>query len=163
MTSADAMRASDTDREKVVQALQEQVGEGRLTLAEFEQRSTEAYATAKTVGDLRALTDDLPIDPLAPPKPPVASWQQPWPFDAQPMRPVPPWHQQPVYGTNRTGGPIVRRVHPVRIAIAALLVLWAVGAVVSVIAHVPFILPGMFILFFLFARGGGGRRRRNYR
>ena len=107
MTSADAMRASDHDRERVVQALQEQVGEGRLTLTEFEERSSEAYSSAKTVADLRALTKDLPVDPLAPPKPPLASWQQPYPMPA-----VPPWAQRTYNGTP----PFRRGVHPVRIA-----------------------------------------------
>ncbi len=156
MTSADAMRASDSDREKVVQALQEQVGEGRLTLAEFEQRSTDAYATAKTVGDLRALTKDLPVDPLAPPKPPLASWQQPWPMPI-----TPPWAQQQDYTnlTNRRiGPPPMRRVHPLRIAVAALVMLLAVGAVANVAFHVLFPWPLLIILFFVFA--GGGRRRR---
>jgi Domain of unknown function (DUF1707) len=83
MTSADAMRASDRDRERVVQALQEQVGEGRLTIAEFEERSGTAYA-AKTVGELRKLTEDLPVEPLAPAN--VAPWQEPFP-----MPDLPPW------------------------------------------------------------------------
>lgn len=82
MTSADAMRASDNDRERIVAALQEQVGEGRLTLAEFEERSATAYES-KTVGELRALMHDLPVDPLAPP---LMPWQQPLG-----MPPVPPW------------------------------------------------------------------------
>lgn len=158
MTSADAMRASDTDREKVVQALQEQVGEGRLTLAEFEQRSTEAYATAKTVGDLRALMHDLPVDPLAPPKPPLASWQQPWPMPQTP--PVAAW-QQRTFPQNRPNGGPLRRVHPMRIAVAAILVFWAIGAVVSIVAHVPFVWPILAVFFFVFVRGGG--RRRYYR
>ena len=160
MTGADAMRASDSDREKVVQALQEQVGEGRLTLAEFEQRSTDAYATAKTVGDLRALTKDLPVDPLAPPKPPLASWQQPWPMPVDP-----PWAQ-----TQRsyTGGPYpnrrgmgnspMRRVHPMRIAVAAAMMMLAVGLVANVAVHVLFPWGLLVILFFVFS--SGGRRRR---
>ena len=159
MTSADAMRASDSDREKVVQALQEQVGEGRLTLTEFEQRSTEAYATAKTVGDLRALTSDLPIDPLAPPKPQLASWQQPWPLPGNP-----PWAQQGNYfpRPRPLGQSPVRRVHPLRIAVAAIVLI----AGLSVIAHVLFgiLFPWPLLVFLLFAfAGGGGRRRRYYR
>jgi len=155
MTNADAMRASDNDREKVVQALQEQVGEGRLTLAEFEQRSTEAYATAKTVGDLRTLTKDLPVDPLAPPKPPLASWQQPWPLPVNPQ-----WMTQQLgaYPGNRRLGPSpVRRVHPARIAVAAIILFAALGAVASILTHVV-VWPLLFVLFFVFA--GGGRRRR---
>lgn len=159
MTSADAMRASDADREKVVQALQEQVGEGRLTLAEFEQRSSDAYATAKTVGDLRALMSDLPVDPLAPPKPPLASWQQPWPLPTA-VPPMSQWQQRTFPQNRQLGGPL-RRVHPMRIAVAAILLIWAIGLVVGVVAHVPFVWPILAVFFFMFVRGGG--RRRYYR
>ena len=53
------MRASDEDRERVVVMLHEQVGAGRLTLDEFSQRSASAYQS-RTVGELHALTRDLP-------------------------------------------------------------------------------------------------------
>lgn len=58
------MRASDADRERVADALQRHTAEGRLTLDEFDQRSTAAYA-ARTIGDLDVITADLP--PLAEP------------------------------------------------------------------------------------------------
>ncbi|HEX4704398.1 MAG TPA: DUF1707 domain-containing protein [Pseudonocardiaceae bacterium] len=156
MTSADAMRASDNDRERVVQALQEQVGEGRITLSEFEQRSTEAYATAKTVGDLRELTRDLPVDPLAPPKPaagPTDPWQHPYPMPA-----IPPWAQRTFPANHPYGGQVqYRRVHPVRIAAAAMMTLWLVTAVVGAVFHVfVFPLPLLFIAFILLRNG---RRR----
>jgi hypothetical protein len=149
MTSADAMRASDHDRERVVQALQEQVGEGRLTLTEFEERSSEAYSTAKTVGDLRALTNDLPVDPLAPPKPPLASWQQPYPMPA-----VPPWAQRTYNGTP----PFRRGVHPVRIAATVLISMWIIAVIVGTAFHFPFFLM-LFFVPFLVARGGRRRFR----
>lgn len=53
------VRASDAEREDVVQALSEHAGSGRLTLAELEERITQAYA-ATTRGDLEKLTADLP-------------------------------------------------------------------------------------------------------
>jgi len=53
------MRASDADREHVMAMLHEQVGTGRLTLEEFAQRSATAYQS-QTVGELEALTRDLP-------------------------------------------------------------------------------------------------------
>jgi hypothetical protein len=53
------MRASDSDREQVVEILGVAYTEGRLTLDEFDDRTTTAYA-AKTWGDLRSLTSDLP-------------------------------------------------------------------------------------------------------
>jgi Domain of unknown function (DUF1707) len=58
-----SIRASDNDREGVVAALREAFTEGRLTLDEFDERTSAAYA-AKTWGDLRALTDDLPSPPV---------------------------------------------------------------------------------------------------
>jgi hypothetical protein len=155
MTGADAMRASDQDRERVVQALQEQAGEGRLTLSEFEERSTEVYATAKTIGDLRALTKDLPVDPLAPPKPPLASWQQPYPMPA-----IPPWAQR-TFPPNRNynGAPPFRRgVHPVRVAATVLITMWIIAVVVGTAFHFPFFLM-LFFVPFLVARGGRRRFR----
>ena len=53
------LRASNADREAVVERLQQAVGEGRITLAEFDERAGAAY-DAKTRGDLEALTADLP-------------------------------------------------------------------------------------------------------
>jgi hypothetical protein len=53
------VRASNAEREATVERLQRAVGEGRISLAEFEQRSAAAYA-ASTRGDLDALTTDLP-------------------------------------------------------------------------------------------------------
>jgi Domain of unknown function (DUF1707) len=53
------LRASDAEREKTVVALQTAVGEGRITMAEFEERVAAAYA-ATTRAELDALTADLP-------------------------------------------------------------------------------------------------------
>lgn len=61
MTSA-AMRASDDDRERTVDVLRDAYGEGRLTLDEFDERTSAAYA-ARTWGELRTLTEDLPVQP----------------------------------------------------------------------------------------------------
>jgi len=53
------VRASDSERELVVERLQRAVGSGRLTVAEFEERVAAAYA-ATTRGELAELTKDLP-------------------------------------------------------------------------------------------------------
>lgn len=53
------VRASDEEREQVVQALSEHATTGRLTLAELEERIGQAY-TAITRDDLARLTSDLP-------------------------------------------------------------------------------------------------------
>lgn len=55
------VRASDADRERIVEMLRQSAAEGRLTMDEFDQRMSAAYA-AKTYGDLAGLTADLPVD-----------------------------------------------------------------------------------------------------
>ena len=53
------LRASDADRQRVVTALERHAAAGRLTLDEYAQR-VDRVLTASTVGELVALTDDLP-------------------------------------------------------------------------------------------------------
>ncbi|MGY1807564.1 DUF1707 domain-containing protein [Blastococcus sp. SYSU D00669] len=63
------MRAADKDREAVVHRLGEHMAAGRLTVAEYEERSARAYA-AKTYGDLAEVTSDLPaLEPVRPATP----------------------------------------------------------------------------------------------
>ena len=57
------IRASDQERESVVAVLRDAYADGRLTLEEFEERSSAGYA-AKTWTELRELTADLPVQPL---------------------------------------------------------------------------------------------------
>lgn len=88
MATDDSIRASDVDREAVVTTLREAYTVGRLTLDEFDERMTAAYA-GKTWGDLRALTADLPIQPVLgtdlPDQPPSAAAVVP----SRPLRPEP--------------------------------------------------------------------------
>jgi hypothetical protein len=58
------LRASNADRERVAQVLHDAMAEGRLTVAELEERLDQVYA-AKTIGELQPLTRDLPVT-LAP-------------------------------------------------------------------------------------------------
>ena len=60
--ASDHIRASDHDRDTVVGALRDAYAEGRLSLEEFQERTTAAYA-GRTWGDLRELTTDLPVQP----------------------------------------------------------------------------------------------------
>ncbi len=55
----DQLRASDADREKVAERLRQAQAEGRLDLAEFDERVAAAWA-ARTYGELTPLTADLP-------------------------------------------------------------------------------------------------------
>jgi hypothetical protein len=56
-----SIRASDADRERVVEILRQHTAEGRITADEFEERMAAAYA-ARTMGALAELTTDLPVD-----------------------------------------------------------------------------------------------------
>jgi hypothetical protein len=88
MTTDHSMRASDQDREQVVEILRGQYTEGRLTLEEFDERTSAAYA-GKTWGDLLNLTRDLPARPRftgpalpqgTDPQPPPRPHGPPWPL-----------------------------------------------------------------------------------
>ena len=57
-----AVRASDGERERVVELLKRHLAQGRLTLEELEQRTGAAYA-ARTRTELERLLQDLPHEP----------------------------------------------------------------------------------------------------
>lgn len=52
-------RASNAEREAVIGKLQQAVGEGHITLAQFEERAQAAFC-GRTRGDLDVLIADLP-------------------------------------------------------------------------------------------------------
>lgn len=64
--------ASDADRERVADLLRRSAGDGRLTLAELDERLDLTYA-AKTYSQLDALTGDLPRSELTVPASPALS------------------------------------------------------------------------------------------
>ncbi|GAA2674365.1 DUF1707 and DUF4190 domain-containing protein [Actinoplanes palleronii] len=71
------VRVSDADREVIVAQLSAATAEGRLTIAEFSERSQQAYAS-RTWGELSTVVYDLPLPVQAPPPqayypPPAAS------------------------------------------------------------------------------------------
>ena len=66
MPSRERLRASDRDRDAVVERLREAAAEGRLTAYELDERLTRAFSAA-TYGELDTLTDDLPVPVAAPP------------------------------------------------------------------------------------------------
>ena len=85
-----ATRASDRDRERVVDLLQRHCADGRLTVEELDERANLALA-ARTLPELEALTRDLPaLDPATPSAP------------APPGRPT-PWTVAIMGGTTRRG------------------------------------------------------------
>jgi hypothetical protein len=63
MPREDRLRASDTDRDRVIDRLAQAAAEGRLTLEEYSERSETALA-ARTQGELAALTADIPASPV---------------------------------------------------------------------------------------------------
>jgi hypothetical protein len=74
MPNDEEIRASDQDRDEVVAVLRDAYAAGRLTLEEFDERTSAAYG-GRTWGALRELTADLPDKPvfgtdLPPAKPP---------------------------------------------------------------------------------------------
>ncbi|MFF2812978.1 DUF1707 domain-containing protein [Streptomyces sp. NPDC058000] len=59
------LRASDADRERVTEILWDALAEGRLDMAEFDERFDAAYQ-ARTYGELERITADLPAAAPAP-------------------------------------------------------------------------------------------------
>lgn len=73
------LRASDADRDRVVERLRDAVAEGRLDMEEFEERLEAAY-TSRTYAELEPLTRDLPVAGGAAALPtPVAASGSSWP------------------------------------------------------------------------------------
>jgi Domain of unknown function (DUF1707) len=58
------LRASHEDRDRVIELLRVAAGDGRLTMAELDER-IELAAAARTYAELATVTADLPADPLA--------------------------------------------------------------------------------------------------
>jgi Domain of unknown function (DUF1707)/Cell wall-active antibiotics response 4TMS YvqF len=69
-----AVRASDAEREAVVERLRVATVEGRLTLSELTERTEAAY-TATTRGELVSITADLPAVSGSPPAPTLPTGQ----------------------------------------------------------------------------------------
>ncbi|MFI9339774.1 DUF1707 domain-containing protein [Streptomyces sp. NPDC052773] len=63
---APELRASDADRERVAEVLRDALAEGRLDMAEFEERLDATYR-ARTYGELAPITRDLPVGRVAAP------------------------------------------------------------------------------------------------
>jgi hypothetical protein len=64
LVPASVARAGDADREAVAERLRIAAGDGRIDLAELDERLTQAYA-AKTYGQLEVLVADLPAHSVA--------------------------------------------------------------------------------------------------
>ncbi|MFD6290974.1 DUF1707 domain-containing protein [Streptomyces sp. NPDC060205] len=70
------LRASDADREQVAEVLRDALAEGRLDMAEFEERLESTYK-ARTYGELEPITRDLPAAGVPAPAPAVSMVKRP--------------------------------------------------------------------------------------
>jgi hypothetical protein len=86
----DHIRISDADRDRVAGRLRDSFAEGRLTADELDERVT-ATLGAKTIGELRRVTADLP-QPASPPPPPGQF--RPGQFRPGRFRPAPYWQRR---------------------------------------------------------------------
>jgi VIT1/CCC1 family predicted Fe2+/Mn2+ transporter len=132
-----SLRASDADRDAVVDRLREAAGEGRLEPDELEQR-VDGALRARTYGDLAELLADLPADGRVP---------------SRRGR----WRTHPVARSAVLGAGLLVAV-AVAVALVALVAMLVLAAAVWCIA---------LVLFTLFCRGsrrglvcGPARRRR---
>ncbi|MFE7072926.1 DUF1707 domain-containing protein [Streptomyces sp. NPDC057620] len=75
-TSLPELRASDADREQVAEVLRDALAEGRLDMAEFEERLDATYK-ARTYGELEPITRDLPAAGVPAPAPAVSMVKRP--------------------------------------------------------------------------------------
>ena len=154
MASDNSIRASDVDREVVVATLRDAYTAGRLTLEEFDERTSAAYVS-KTWGDLRKLTEDLPSQPVLGSDVPGRRL----PSAALPSTALSstalPSHPE------RNNGPIppVRR-RPRAIAFLPIVTLWLVLALASRSAH-DIVAPTV-VLVMTIALLSFGRRRLNH-
>jgi len=67
-TDGGHLRASDADREQVIATLKDAFVHGRLTKDELGMRAGLALVS-RTYADLTAITADIPVPPIAPPRP----------------------------------------------------------------------------------------------
>jgi hypothetical protein len=137
MAVPDSMRTSDAERDQVLDRLREALVEGRLDSGEFDERATATLA-AKTHGQLRVITEDLPLGPS---RPLVAL--------AEPT------------GADRSA---VRRVARVSRRAGSIPVGWVVFVVCTLVwlipgHHVGFFWPGWLLFWAVFSFHGHNRAR----
>jgi hypothetical protein len=79
MAARGRLRASDADRDKVIEELKAAFTQGRLAKDELESRAGQAF-TARTYAELAAATDGIPAKPIAPvPARPALAGARAWP------------------------------------------------------------------------------------
>jgi hypothetical protein len=142
------LRAGDTDRAAVATVLGRHMAEGRLTVAEYDERVARAYA-ARTYGDLDELVADLPatdgVRSAAP-----ASREHPVPFPAC----------GPLAGRGRDAGAAWAAWRRTAIIVVSI---WAISSVVAMqfIYFWPIWVVGPWAAMLLARTVGGGHRSRS--
>jgi hypothetical protein len=153
MATDDLIRASDADREVVVDALREAFSEGRLTLDEFDERMSAAYAS-RTWGQLRELTADLPCQPVLGADVPGRQLPAlPGPAPYPPRRP----QDDQVAAAGEEAQPAETTGRPRRpVGVFVPVLIWTL-----IVAHGAAIFPALFVVVvvFLLAASIGVRRR----
>ncbi|GAA4559660.1 DUF1707 SHOCT-like domain-containing protein [Planotetraspora kaengkrachanensis] len=176
MASPDEMRIGDRERDEVTRSLHDAFVQGRITRDELDQR-LDATLTARTAGDLRRVTADLPGADLpgsdvphgigaAPYRPTRGTHGMPWEHDG------PPWQRR--HGDLATWGPHLaaarRRAHrgrvhrggpPAPLLVVGGLVLLAMltGTAWPLFA----VLKVMFVIWLIMAVAGLAHHRRGHR
>jgi hypothetical protein len=142
MASDQTIRASDRDRDAVVDVLRDAYVAGRLTLEEFNERTAASYAS-RTWGDLRALTADLPVQPAL---------GTDLPQDA--VRPEPAQQGAQLAASPRQGAPRpVRRGRPG--TVMPFVMFWILISLASrspVVAAVPVVILALVMMISLLRR-----------
>jgi uncharacterized protein DUF1707 len=131
MLPENELRASDQERDAVVALLGDHLAEGRIDLAEFEERSTRAGA-ARTRGELAQLTEDLPsARPVPAPAPAAAPTPQPEPEHEHEHEPAVSLTKDPA-PVRRTGAAVVLRPVARWLSVSVICVtIWAVSSLMS--------------------------------
>jgi hypothetical protein len=103
--SREELRVGDTERDEVTSALHEHFAKGRLSQDELDERLT-ATLSARTVGDLREVTKDLPgrLEALSPEEERWPGAPGPWGYG--------PWGPGPWRHGHRRHGPYHRGPRP---------------------------------------------------
>jgi hypothetical protein len=150
------LRIGDRERDEVTQALHDAFAQGRITRDELDER-LEATLTARTAGDLRRVTADLPGShgsrhPYSPawpadaPRPPHQPWPgyrgdlATWGHHAEAARRRAEWraHRRARWSARRRGRPSIGLLILAALAISALVsgTAWPLIAAVKVIFFV---------------------------
>ena len=142
-TDPTRVRASDPEREEFATIVREATAEGRLSLAEGDERLAQIYA-AKFRDELRPLVADLPAGQAPAPVGPGRPGPQGWPARTQDWRPP--------------RGLFVRHAAVVTVISAALVGLWVVSG-----AHFFWpAIPLIFLVMGLMRHARYGRYRAGY-